>query len=302
MDLLDQMTTFVRVVEANSLSGAARNLRLSLPAVSRQLRALEEATGAVLLRRTTRRMALTDEGRIFYERAVKILRDVEETYALVSPSREVHGTLVVSAPITIALSLVLPYLPNLAAKHPRLTVDLRLEDRLVDFVRDGVDIAIRGGVAPPDSTAYVAHPIRRFERWMVASPSYLKKRGTPRKVDDLLHHACLLQTNLAGPVTSWPLVHDGRGDTVRAVTVSGPIHSNAPVALARLATDGVGIALVADWLVAEAVANGTLRRVLPEWRSEVVSTWAIFRVEQKRSPAIAALLQALHSESPEKEA
>ncbi len=293
MDLLDQMATFVRVVEANSLSGAARILRLSLPAVSRQLRALEEETGAVLLRRTTRRMALTDEGRAFYERSVRILRDVEEARAIVSPSREVRGTLVVSAPISIALSLVLPHLSGLAARHPRLTLDLRLEDRLVDFVRDGVDVAIRGGASPPDSTSYMAHPLGRFERWLVASPAYLKKRGTPRRPEDLARHACLVQVGASGPMSPWHLVRSGRSEGSRGIAVSGPLLSNAPVALARLARDGMGIALVADWLVTEDVASGSLRRVLGEWQSDSVSTWAIYRREQKASPAIAALVKAL---------
>ena len=293
MDLLDQMATFVRVVEANSLSGAARILRLSLPAVSRQLRALEEETGTVLLRRTTRRMAITDEGRLFYERSVRILREVEETRALVCPSRDVRGTLVVSAPISIALSLVLPRLPALAAGHPRLTLDLRLEDRLVDFVRDGVDVAIRGGAAPPDSTSYLAQPLAHFARWTVASPSYLKTHKIPRKPEDLARHACLVQTGAAGPMRTWRLMRGERREDARTVSVSGPILSNAPVALARLAREGMGIALVADWLVAEDLANGSLRRVLGDWQSDGVSTWAICRIEQKGSPAIAALMQAL---------
>jgi DNA-binding transcriptional LysR family regulator len=292
MNLLDQMTTFVAVVEANSLSGAARKLHLSLPAVSRQLRALEEETGAVLLRRTTRTIALTQEGRTLYERALRILRDVDETRALLSPSREVRGTLVVSAPISIALSLVLPHLPGLAAKHPGLTIDLRLEDRLVDFVRDGVDVAIRGGALPPDSTSYVAHPLARFERWLVASPGYLKTRGTPRKPEDLARHACLVQVGAFGAMSTWRLVRGAR-EVVRSVVVSGPVLSNAPVALTQLARDGMGIALVADWLVAEDIGRGALGRVLPEWQSEGVAMWAICRVEQKTSPAVAAFMQAL---------
>lgn len=291
MNLLGHMTTFVRTVEAKSLSGAARDLRLSLPAVSRQLRALEEDMGTVLLMRTTRRMALTEQGRLFYERAVHILREVEETRARLAPGRDVRGTLVVSAPISIALSLVLPRLPALSAKHPHLALDLRLEDRLVDFVREGIDVAIRGGATPPDSTSYLAQQLTHFERLLVASPAYLRKHGAPSAPEDLVRHECLLQVGSGGPISRWRLVR-GDGET-REVEVTGGVRSNAPLALARLARQGMGIALVADWLVEDDLADKTLRRVLPAWATKSVATLAIYRVERKGSPLIGAFIEAM---------
>src|SRR5262245_56960331 len=151
MDLFTRMTTFVRIVDAGSLSAAARGLRLSVPAVSRQLTALEEELGARLLGRSTRRMSLTDAGRKWYVSSARILREVEETRAQLESPDEVHGHLVISVGISLGLGLVVPRLPDLAERHPRLSIELRLEDRLTDLVGDAVDVAIRGGAAPPDS-------------------------------------------------------------------------------------------------------------------------------------------------------
>jgi len=292
MDMLAAMGTFARVVEAQSLSGAARGLGLSLPAVSRQIRALEEELGATLLLRTTRRMALTDRGQLVYESALRITRELDDTRARVRPSKDVRGSVVVSAPVSIALSLVVPRLPALAARHRHLRVDLRLEDRLVDFVGEGVDLAIRGGVAPPDSTAYVAHPLHRFRRVAVAAPAYLRKHKRPRKPADLARHTCLLQLGASGPSSRWRLV---RGDEACDVGVDGPLRSTAPVVLRDLARAGSGVALVADWLVHDDLEEGRLERVLPGWESPEVTTWAVHRVELRGAPAIAAILEVLRA-------
>lgn len=292
MDMFSQLNTFVRVVEANSLSGAARRLTLSLPAVSRQLRALESTLGAPLLVRTTRRIALTDRGREFYESSVRILRELDEARARVDPSK-LAGVLVVSAPVSIALERVVPRLPALAKRHPDLAIDLRLEDRLVDFVREGVDVAIRGGAPPPDSTGYVAHTLARFRRTAVAAPTYARRRKLPRTPDQLKAHGCLLQSGAAGPKMTWALERVGDPRVRREVSVTGPVRSTAPIALRQLARAGVGVALLADWLVASDLADGTLKRVLPEWHSPEVAIWAVHRMEQKGSPRIAAFLEAM---------
>src|SRR5215468_5711219 len=142
MDLFSRMATFVRIVDTGSLSAAARSLGLSLPAVSRQLTALEEELGARLLVRSTRRMSLTDAGRKWYEGSSRILHQVEETRAQIEAPEDVHGHLVIGASISMGLGLVVPILPRLAERHPRLCIELRLEDRLTDLVGDAVDVAI----------------------------------------------------------------------------------------------------------------------------------------------------------------
>src|SRR5687767_11766775 len=143
MDLLAQMETFVRVVDGKSLSAAARAQRLSLPAVSRQLRALEAELGATLIVRSTRRLHVTDAGRQWYAHCVRILRELEDARAAVGGERGVRGTLLVSASFTFGSVVIVPLLARLAQRHPQLIVDLRLEDHLVDLVAEGVDVAVR---------------------------------------------------------------------------------------------------------------------------------------------------------------
>lgn len=290
MDLLDRMATFVRIVEAGSLSAAARAQGLSLAAVSRQLGALEDELGAPLVARTTRRLHVTDAGRRWYEHCVRLLRDMEEARADIAGTGEVRGVLSISAPISLGAHCVVPKLPDLAARHPSLVVDLRLEDRVVDLLGDGVDVAIRGGVALPDSTVVVAHPLFAFERVVVASPAYLRRRGGIVHPADLARHDALLQRAPAGPAQRWSLVS---GEAHQDTPVRGALSCNAPMALRQWALEGAGVALLPDWLVAGDIAAGALSRVLPDWSTPKISCWALSRADLRGSPAVRALLAAL---------
>jgi DNA-binding transcriptional LysR family regulator len=289
VDLLAQMTTFVRVAESGSLSRAARRLRLSVPAVSRQLSALERDLGVPLVLRTTRRMALTEAGRRFYEESLRVLRAVEQAAGSVRGGRGIEGRLFATAGVTIGLVCIVPVLPRLTARHPGLTVDLRLEDRTADLIEDGVDVAIRVGGAPPDSPSIIAHGLGSFLRLLVASPEYLRRKGEPREPAALSRHAALLQPQLTRSEGAWHLV---RGGAPFSVQVSGPVSSNAPVALRDLAVSGLGIALLPDWLVADDLAAGRLRQVLSECASSPVQVTAIHRVEQRGWPRIRVFLEA----------
>ena len=288
MDLLAQMTTFVRVVEGGSLSSAARSQRLSLAAVSRQLRALEDDLGATLVARSTRRLRITDAGQAWYAHCVRILREVDDARSSMHDERRVAGKLVVSASYAMADEYVVPRLPELLARHPRLEIDLRIEDQLVDLVGDGVDVALRGGAPPPDTTAFVAHPLARFPRIVVASPAYLGKRKIA-KPEELARHACLVQL-APGRLVPWTLRRDEREITV---DVRGPIRATTPRVLRDLAVLGIGIAFLPDWLVAPEIGKKKLVRVLDGWASSPIAAWAIHRTEHRGSPKIAALLDAL---------
>lgn len=290
MDLLAQMATFVSVVDGKSLSAAARAQRISLPAVSRQLRALEADLGASLIVRSTRRLHVTDAGRRWYEHCARVLREVDEARAAVRPTTAVRGTLVVSASLTFGSVVVLPRLPKLAERHPHLVVDLRLEDQLVDIVAEGVDVAIRAGTPPPDSTSFVAHPLASMDRVLVASPRWLKKHGMPREPELLARKPCLVQVTLAGAVVQWKLRRDGEE---RIVHVHGQLRSNAPIALRDLAVEGAGIAYLPDFLVAGDLEAGRLRRVLPEWSSPPLAALAVHRAELRGAPRLRAFLDAM---------
>jgi DNA-binding transcriptional LysR family regulator len=292
MDLLAQMTTFLRVVDGGSLSAAARAQRLSLAAVSRQLRALEEDLGVALLVRSTRHLQVTDAGRAWYDHCLRVLREVERGRESVRADASASGSLVISASVTLGARFVVPFVPALVKKNPRLELDLRLEDRPVDLVGEGVDVAIRGGIAPPDSTAFVAHPVVRFRRVLVASPGYLRRAGAPKRPEQLATHACLLQAGALGASSRWTLA-DGHEE--RHAEVRGPIRTTTPTVLRDLAHASLGIAFLPEWLVADDLEAGALRRVLAPWTSLPVTAWAIHRTEQRGSRRIQALLDVLPS-------
>jgi len=290
MDLLAGMATFVRIVDGKSLSAAARAQRLSLPAVSRQLRALEAELGASLIVRSTRKLHVTDAGRQWYVHCVRVLRELDEARATIGSTRSVRGTLVVSASLTFGTVVIVPRLAKLVDRHPHLVIDLRLEDQLVDLVSEGVDVAVRAGVPPPDSTAYVAQPIVAMDRILVAAPRFLRKHGTPREPSQLARHACLVQVTPAGAIVRWQLC---RGSETEIVEVRGHVRSNAPIALRDLAVDGGGIAYVPDLLVEADLAAGRLQRVLPGWASSPLMAWAIYRAELRGAPRLRAFLDLL---------
>ena len=290
MDLLAQMGTFVSVVDGKSLSAAARAHRLSLPAVSRQLRALEADLGTSLIVRSTRRLHVTDAGRRWYEHSVRVLREVEEARASVQSSTAVRGTLVVSASLTFGSVVVLPRLAKLTERHPHLVIDLRLEDQLVDLVGEGVDVAIRAGSPPPDSTSLVAHPLVSMDRLVVAAPRFLRKHGTPREPEQLTRRPCLVQVTLAGAIVKWWL---RRANEDRTIDVHGQLRSNAPIALRDLAVEGAGLAYLPDFLVEDDLAAGRLKRVLPEWASPPWQAVAIHRAELRGAPRLRAFLDAV---------
>ncbi len=300
MDLLAQMATFVRVVEGKSLSAAARAQRLSLPAVSRQLRALEEELGASLLVRSTRRLHVTDAGREWYERSRRVLSEVEAArQAVRGEGRGVSGRLVVSASFTFGAGVIVPRLAKLAERHPQLVIDLRLEDHLVDIVAEGVDVAVRAGSPPPDSTAFVAQPIFSMERVLVAAPRWLRKHGTPREPEQLRSKPCLLQVTLAGHVIPWALRQRAHPEVSLTVEVSDQLRTNTPSALCSLALEGAGVAYLPDWLVAPHLAEGTLRAVLPAWSSPPSTAWAVHRADHRGSARHRAFFAALPKSSAE---
>jgi len=220
------------------------------------------------------------------------LRAVDDARLSVQSSNTVTGRLVVSASLTFGSSVILPCLPGLSEQHPQLIVDLRLEDQLVDLVGEGVDVAVRAGSPPPDSTAVVAHPIFEMARVVVASPRWLRKHGTPRRPQELAGRDCLIQVTPSGTPIPWVLRTTDSSETVTA-DVPGRLRTNAPSALLALALDDAGAAYLPDWVVAEALEKGQLKRVLPKWTSPLLTAWAIHRAELRGAPRLRAFLDAL---------
>lgn len=286
VDLLVQMATFVRVVESGSLSAAARHEKLSPAAVSRQLADLESQLGVALTLRTTRKLTVTEAGRAYYERAVRILRDVEDARDAVSAGHEPRGLLTVSAPVTFGLACLWPLIPELTARHPRLRIDLRLEDRVVDLVSEGVDVAIRAGIRVPDSAGLVAHPLASWDRWVVAAPAHLERHGTPTSPGELAEHEAILHL----PGGPWRFRREDDDEVVQPV---GRLRTNALLAVRDAALAGHGVAALPAWLVAPEIAAGSLLRLVPDWSLPRVSTCAIHRTELRGAARVRALVEHL---------
>jgi DNA-binding transcriptional LysR family regulator len=287
MDLLEKMATYVRVVEAGNFSAAAKQLRISPAAVSRQISTLEGELRVTLIRRTTRSMVITHAGRRYYEHCLRILHEVEDAQAI-GRTASTEGLLSVSAPVTFGLALVVPHMSSFMSSNPGLRVDLRLEDRLIDLALEGVDVAIRVGAVLPDRTDLVAHELMSFRRVMVAAPAYLERRGEPKTPEALAKHDVL--SWFADAMDTWRLV--GREQETR-IRLNVVFRSNAPSALRALAIDGVGIAMLPAWFVESEVERGALRIVLPQWRTEPVIVRALQRREDRGTARIRALVEHL---------
>lgn len=287
------MTTFVRVVDAGGLSRAAKGLRVTPAAVSRQLTALEDELGAALLIRTTRHVEATEEGRRFYEHAKRTLAEAEEARAAVRKGGTVSGLLTVSVPTAIGLSILDVSLAELVAEHPALRVDLRLEDHPVDLLADGIDVAVRAGLLPPDTTTLVAQPIADGERVVVAAPSYLRKHGEPKQPADLARHVAIVHLHSGADVGVWTLVS---GEQKQSIEVHGALRMNALPAIRNAATAGAGIALLPRFLVAPDIDEKRLRVLsLGGFTPRSQRIYALVRGESKLRARVRVFLDHLRA-------
>lgn len=256
MDIVQLLTTFVSIVDSGSISSAARKRRLSVPMASRHLRALEGELGVSLVRRTTRRMDLTPAGTELLPRARRLLAGLDEARQAVRPSKTAVGQLTLSVPVSFGLAKIAPLVPRLLEKHPQLAVDVRYEDRVVDLLGDGVDLALRVGVAAPDSPFLMARRLATYERVVCAAPSFLKRHGAIDEVESLARTPCLI---LGGAPTRWEFETPSGA---RSVTVTGRARSNNVLALRDAALAAIGVAVLPKWLIAEDLRARRLVRVL----------------------------------------
>jgi DNA-binding transcriptional LysR family regulator len=260
MDKLRAMQSFVQIVERGSLTAAAAALRVSLPSVVRTLAALEADLGVRLLNRTTRRIALTDEGREYFELCRRVLGEMKETEtALTARQGAPRGRLRITASVILGLNHVAPVLNAFAVRHPALSAELLLLDQSVDLVAEGIDAAVRVGRLP--DSGLVAVPVGSARRMLCASPAYLKRAGTPQAPEDLAAHRCVATS---GPARGyqWSL---GSGKQARQVKVSPAFSSNQIAAAIEAAVSGVGIGQFLDYQVQALVAGGRLKRVLVDY-------------------------------------
>ena len=259
MDRLNAIEAFVSVVERGGFTAAAEALRKSRAMVSKHVQDLEEQLGARLLNRTTRRVGLTEIGRIYYERCVQVLADLAEADAEVSAEQaSPRGTLRLNAPMSFGTMHLAAAVADFSALHPLVTVDMALNDRVVDLVEEGYDVAVRIGRLA-DSTL-IARRLAPCRMVLCAAPSYVERHGAPRTPAELADHNCLGYTYLA-TWDEWRL--DGPGGPV-AVRVSGSLNSNNGEALAAAARRGLGIIVQPTFIVGDDLKAGRLVRLLPD--------------------------------------
>lgn len=265
MDKLRALQTFVQIVESGSLSAAAEHLDTSPTSVVRSLSALEKALGVRLLNRTTRRMALTDEGREYFARCQRVLGDLEEAEsALLARRVEASGRLVITAPVMFGRMHVAPLVNEFLADFPAVRVELLLLDRMVDLLEEGIDLAIRIGKLP-DSTQ-IAVPLGMTHRIICASPAYLARHGTPMRPEELARHRCIrVSGSSAGP--AWHFQMAGIDKSVDIGEVFATNHND----LARDACEkGVGCGRFLAYQVREQLAGGALVRILQDFETPAI--------------------------------
>lgn len=286
MDRLRSMQVFRAVVDAGAFSAAARRLHLSNAAVSKHVASLEAALGARLLQRTTRRLSLTNAGEVYYQRAIRLLDELEQLEADVREEGQTpRGRLRVAAPMSYGLAVIAEQLPAFMARHPEVEVDLSLTDRMVDLVEEGVDVAIRVAHTLPDSSL-VATRLGPFSRVVVGAPAYFETHGAPEHPRDLAVHTCLRYSRLSDPDV-WRFA--GPEGPVH-VTVAGRLRTDNSLAMRAALRAGAGLALIPACAVAEDLASGALRTCLPGWAPEPRSVFALYPTTRQLSPKVRAFV------------
>ncbi len=256
-DSLYEMSVFAKVVASGSLSSAARDLGVSTAVVSRRLAALEARLGVRLLNRTTRRLALTDEGASYHEACARILAEIEDADAAAAARRvEPQGLLKVALPASFGHKHIAPLVPPFAARFPKIQLAFSLSDRTVNVIEEGFDLAIRIGELEDSSLA--ARKLAPNRRVVCASPDYLRRHPAPRTPEDLQRHNCLTTNDLQ---MNWEYKGpDGKRGVVR---VSGHYACDNWEVLREWAMAGLGIALKSTWDVRRQLEDGTLVPLLP---------------------------------------
>ncbi len=287
---LNRLAVFVAVVEAGSLSAAARRLGLAKTMVSAHIQRLEAEVGASLLLRTTRRQSLTDAGEAFYEAARRIVHDAQEAISAAGQdSAEPRGTLRVAAPNDYAASVVAPVAVQLHQRHPQLKVELLAGDRVVDMLKEGIDVAIRAGRLA--DSGLQATRIGSFTEWLVASPLLFEGRAMPRQPQVLARLPFVALSVLPQPLT-WTLT-SASGRARRTLRFEQVMSANTSHAVRSAVLAGGGLAVLPDYSVKAEVAAGRLVKVLPEWSLPESGIYAVFPAARHRPQKVRVFLELL---------
>ena len=301
MDRLLAMQTFVRVVESGSFSAVARETHSTQSAVSKKVAALERVLGTRLLSRTTRSLALTEAGERYFTQARRLVAEIAEAETqLRQDEQQLSGWLRVAASVGYGRLKLLPLVGSFLAAHPNLKIDLRLNDRFVDLVEEGIDMAVR--IGEPEGSSLVARRIGTTQRVLLASIRYLDSLPVvlepPRVPQDMLEHNCIVYSELttqnawtftAGPGAVAP---EGSQVTIRA---QGNLQTNSSEVIRASVLSGMGIGYSPTWLFEDEMASGELQILLPDWPAPSLPIHLVSPPERSQSAKVKAF--ALHVSS-----
>jgi DNA-binding transcriptional LysR family regulator len=290
MDRLAAMNAFVRVVDAGSFSGAAKQLHVGQSAVSKAIAQLEERLRVRLLLRTTRRLTPTEAGRNFYERAKRSLEEVHEAELVArGASATLSGALRIQATVAFALLHVIPCLPAFLTQHPALDVDLVIEDRNINLVEFGIDIGLRVGQL--GNSKLSARKIAQCQTLVIGTPSYFNAAGVPRIPADLVRHRVIVYEQPLDGAT-WTF---RQGAVETSVNLNGRVHLNTTVGVRECVLADLGLVIASEWVFAPELKAKTVKAVLADWSLPPVEAWAIFPAGRKVSAKARAFASFIES-------
>lgn len=290
MDRLAAMEIFVRVVETGSFSAAARVLNVGQPAVSKTVAQLEDRLGVRLLIRSTRGLSPTEAGQNFCDRAKRAIAEADEAdLAARGAGAGLTGRLRICAAVTFARLHVIPRLPKFLKAHPDLTMDVMLDDRVIDLVEEGVDVALRMGTLRDSSLT--VRKLASGARHVLGTPAYFARSGVPSTPAELSGHSAVIYTR-DGRGESWSF---RRGATEMSVSVSGPLRISAAEGVRAGVLAGMGLAITSAWMFTPELASGAVQRVLADWSLPPINLWAVYptgRMPSAKARAFAAFVEA----------
>ena len=288
MDKFQEMRSFVAVVDAGSFVRAAEALEVSKAAVSRHVGELETRLGVRLLQRTTRKLSLTGEGEVFHARCQAVLADIDEAEAeITARSGEAAGLVKVNVPVSFGILHLATLWGEFRARHPRVTLDVTLADRVVDLVEEGYDLAVR--IARLPSSTLISRKLSATRLVVCASPKYLKRAGTPKQPQDLARHTVLAYSLLAGG-DEWHF--DGPDGPVSVKTTPG-IRTNSGDTCRAAALQHQGVVMQPSFMVGADLAAGTLVELMPQYRGIELGIYAVYPTRKHVSPKVRLLIDFL---------
>ena len=272
MDRFDNLEAFIKIVETGSISAAAERLNVAKSAVSRRLKELESHLGAELFHRTTRRMNLTDTGRTFYQQSVRIIEDLlEAELAAAQVHGELRGNIKIALPLSFGQLHLGPAINDFLQQHPQVEFDLDFNDRQVDVMQEGFDLAIR--IAALADSSLIARRLVRINHALCASPEYLQQHGTPHTPEDLTQHQCLVYS-LLQDYQSWIFADKNNQDI--KIKINPCLKASAGEFLRDAAINGQGIVYLPTFIVYKELERGALQTLLTDYQTWHLDAYALY--------------------------